>query len=143
MRLAAATDEYEWLVAQPNQLRFGHENKAAAKLAKKAIELDPQRPGAYFTLASAYADSGDYLRASECFFCAMERGEPGSKPWAQAVFYAWNARLRAAPCGTPNLFCDCERCAALPEPRAWMASPQALVAMADRVVAVRPGYATS
>jgi hypothetical protein len=113
------------------------------KLAKKAIELEPQRPGAYFTLAAAYCDSGDKLRASECYYSAIERDVPDTRPWAQAVFYAWDKRSRGAPCGSDDIFCGCERCAALPEPRAWMASPQALVAMADRVVAVRPGYATS
>jgi hypothetical protein len=73
----------------------------------------------------------------------MERYVPDSRPWAQAVHYAWDARRRAAPCGTSNLFCGCARCAALPAKPSWMASPQALVAMADRVVAARPGNTES
>ena len=142
-KLAAATDEYEQLVAQADQLRFEHELKAASKLAKKAIELEPQRPEAYYALAAAYAASGDHLLACECCYSVMEREESDSRWWAQAVHYAWDSRRHAAPCGTYYLFCGCERCAALPEPRAWMATPHALVAMADRVVAALPGDAES
>ena len=50
------------------------------------------------------------------------------------VCEAWETRRRAAPCGSHDLFCDCERCAALPEKPAWMRTPQALLAMAERVV---------
>ena len=60
-KLAAATDEYERLVAQADQRLVANDFKAAMKLAKKAIELDLQRPGAYFVLAGAYAYSGDHL----------------------------------------------------------------------------------
>ena len=76
--------------------------------------------------ASDMGTSEDDLRASECFLSAMERREPDSRPWAQAVREAWDTRWRAAPCGTKYPFCDCERCAALPEKPAWMASPQAV-----------------
>jgi hypothetical protein len=137
--LAAARDEYERLVAQSNQLRFDLENKAAAKLAKKAIELDPQRPAAYYALASAFSCSGDDLRASECYCSAIERAEPDSEDWAQAVFYAWESRRCAAPCRSLAIFCGCERCAALPAKPAWMATPEALLAMSERVVAAAPG----
>ena len=44
---------------------------------------------------------------------------------------------QAVPCGTQDVFCDCERCVALPEKPTWMASPEAAVAMAERVVAAR------
>ena len=40
-----------------------------------------------------------------------------------------------------NIFCNCERCAALPALPAWMATPQAVLAMAERVVAAWPGDA--
>ena len=68
----------------------------------------------------------------------MERDPPDSEPWAQAVGEAWDSRRRAAPCGSTDIFCGCERCAALPEKPAWMASPEALVAMAERLVAAAP-----
>ena len=71
------------------------------------------------------------------------RSEPDSGLWAQVVHHAWDARRRAAPCGSYNLFCDCERCAALPAKPAWMATPQALLAMSERMVAARPGDAMS
>ena len=69
----------------------------------------------------------------------MERDVPDTRPWVQAVYYTWDSRRRATPCGTYNLFCGCERCAALPEPPVWMASPEALAGMVKRVVAARPG----
>ena len=137
--LAAATDEYGRLVAQTDQLRFGNEQKAAMKLAKKAIELDPQRSAAHFALAASYAGSGDHLRASVCCYSAIERAEPDSEDWAQAVFYAWESRRCAAPCRSLAIFCGCERCAALPAKPAWMATPEALLAMSERVVAAAPG----
>ena len=140
-KLAAATDEYARLEAEADAARVSQDSKGAVKLAKKAIELAPQRPDAYYVLASAYADSGDDLRASECCYSVMKRNVPDSRPWAHAAFYAWDSRRRAAPCGTHNIFCGCVRCAALPEPPAWMATPEALVAMAERVVAAAPGDA--
>ena len=77
----------------------------------------------------------DDLRAVEGFLSAMELYPPDSVLWAQAVAQAWDMRRQAAPCGSKDIFCDCERCAVLPEKPAWMRSPQALVAMAERVVA--------
>ena len=142
-RLAAATDEYERLAGQARQQLLDGDSKAAAKLARKAIELDPQRSEAHYALAASYGSSGDYLRASECYLSVMERDAPDSEPWAQAVFYAWDQRSRAAPCGSNYAMCGSECCAALPAKPAWMASPQALVAMAERVVAARPGNAMS
>ena len=41
------------------------------------------------------------------------------------------------------MFCDCKLCAAMPETPAWMRSPEALLAMAERVVAAVPGEAKS
>ena len=82
--------------------------------------------------------SGDHLRASECYLSAMARCEPDCKNWASSAVFAWEARGHAAPCGSFNLSCGCQRCAALPEKAAWMRSRQALVATAERVVAAKP-----
>ena len=87
--------------------------------------------------------SGDFLRASEFFLYAMERCEPDSEGWANGALGAWNGRRNAAACGSRHLFCDCQRCAALPEKPAWMASPEALVVTAERVVAARPEAPTA
>ena len=89
--------------------------------------------------------SGDNLCASECFLSSMERCEPDSEAegWASSAFLAWEARRDATPCGSRDIFCDCQRCAALPEKAAWMRSRQALVATAERVVAAMPEEATA
>jgi hypothetical protein len=102
------------------------------------MKLEPERWGAHYSLGSAYLMSGDHLRASECFLSAMERCEPDSESWAcdPSVIQAHSARRTAAPCGFNNIFCDCQRCAVLPEKPAWIASPEAVVATADRVVVV-------
>jgi hypothetical protein len=83
------------------------------KLAKKAIELKPDESCAHFALGNAHKVSGDSLRASECYISAVERTEPDSEDWAQAVVHAWDTRQFAARCGYLNIFCGCERCAAL------------------------------
>jgi tetratricopeptide (TPR) repeat protein len=135
---AAAEDEYERLYRQAEHATCSGDPKAAVKLAKQAIELDPDRPEAHFALGTAYASCCDDLRASERYLSAMEREEPDSSAWKRAVVQAWDARRLAAPCGSRSLFCECERCAALPEKPAWMSSPQAVAAMAERVVAALP-----
>lgn len=142
-REAAAKDEYERLWHQAEKADFGGNPKAAVKLAKKAIELRPDEARAHFALANAYKASRDNLRASECYLSAMERLQPDSKNWAMAVFGAWDARRLAAPCGANTTFCDCERCAALPKKPAWMRSPEALLAMAERVVTANPESANA
>ena len=87
--------------------------------------------------------SGDNLRASECFLSSMEPLEPDSENWALGAIRAYVARRSSGPCGSNNLFCGCPRCAALPEKAAWMASPEAVVATAERVVAAIPEEPTA
>lgn len=138
LEAVAAKTEYDWLCCQADQATFSSDPKLAAKLAKKAIALDPDRPSAHQGLGEAFATSGDDLRACECFNSAAERWEPESEDWAVAMAQALGARCPAAPCGTNYIFCDCERCVALPEKLAWMRSPQSVVAMAERAVAAAP-----
>ena len=140
---AAAEDEYTRLWNRADAATFSGDRKAAVKLAKQAIELEPDRPEAHFALGTAYASCCDDLRASERYLSAMEREEPDSSAWKRAVVQAWDARRLAAPCGSRSLFCECERCAALPEKPAWMRSPQAVAAMAERVVAAWPEDASA
>ena len=70
-REVAATDEYDRLVQRAYRADVSCAPKAAAKLAKQAIELDPDRPGAYFVLGNACRSSEEFLRARECFLSAM------------------------------------------------------------------------
>jgi len=131
-----AKDEYERLEAVADRELSGGDYKAAVKLAKKAIKLEPDRPSAHVALANAYLASNDYLRASHSAAAAMERYPPDTQCWAGSARFAWATRRQApTPCGSGDIFCDCDACAALPEKPEWMASPQALVAMAERVVA--------
>ena len=135
---AAAQGEYERLVAQAQQAALAGNPKAAVKLAKKAIENDPDRGEAYFVIGNAHKGARDFLRASECFFSATERIRPDTGDWAMGAVNAWDARKRAAPCGSLDVFCECERCAALPEKPECMRTPEALLAMAERVAAAWP-----
>lgn len=132
--------------------------RAAVTLARRAIELEPDKPNAYYVLGQAKTALGEWLPACDSFLEAEQRCESESRNWALAVCKAWGARKVAARCGTNNIFCDCDVCAVLP-PRpvtrhepccvcahvttagcrpTWMASKQALVAMAERVVAAAP-----
>ena len=72
---AAAEDEYGRLVARSKQERYNGSPKAAAKIAKAAIKLDPRRPDAYGSLGATYISSGEDLRAADCFLSSMERAE--------------------------------------------------------------------
>ena len=83
-------------------------------------------------------DSREDFQGCECFLSAMECNPPDTDAWADAVSRAWYGRRRAAPCGSDNLFCECNACAALPEKPEWMRSPQAVMTMAERVVAAAP-----
>ena len=70
----------------------------------------------------------------------MERYNSLPKPvgWAKAVSQAWESRRLAAPCGCKDLFCDCDRCAALPERPWWMNSLSALKTTALHVATAAP-----
>ena len=135
---AEAKDEYSRLVAQAYEAAFRCDLKAAVKLAKAAIKLDPDKSCAHFVLGNAHGTCGDYLRASECYLAAMERDTPDSEGWAYSTRQAWDTRRRAQPCNSDDLFCGCKRCAALPEKPEWMSSPQTVAPIAERVVAAQP-----
>ena len=133
-------DEYLQLCQQAAQANIDGDVKAAVRLTRQAIKLDPDRGDAHFTLAEAHKISGDDLRANKRYLAAMERcegaeGSHGAECWARSVAQAWDTARCAAPCGSNDLFCGCALCTELPAKPAWMHSPQALAAIADRVVA--------
>jgi hypothetical protein len=143
---AAARDEYERLIFQAEQASLSGNPKAAVELVKRAIAGSPAgspgRSNAHVALGDAYRASEQPLRASECFIAAAEHCEPRSEGWASAVVAACNMRRRAVPCGLHSgdgsIFCQCERCAELPERPMWMWSPHALLQVAKQVVAATP-----
>jgi hypothetical protein len=135
---AAKADEYEQLIAEAYEYTLASSTKLAMMRAKKAIALEPERAEAHAVLAAAYCTAGDWLCASNSNLAAMQRHPPGSKAWGQFVAQAWACRCVGATCGSHDMFCGCESCAALPERVVWMRSRQSLAAMAVRAVTAAP-----
>jgi len=140
---ASAEDKFTQLWAQADQLTSNGNPRKGADLSKEAIELAPDRPEAHFVLGNAYMKTGRQADASESFLSAMVRYRPGRLGWAVAACQACVTRERAVTCGSSDIFCGCESCAALPEKPEWMRSPEDLVAMAKLVVMAAPESALS
>jgi hypothetical protein len=105
------------------------------KLTKKAITLET-------SAFNGNCASSDWLRAAESFALDAARQPAGSEGWARSTVGAWDARSRATPCGSGNVFCGCDDCTTkLAERPEWMHSRHALVATAVRVVAASPKFA--
>ena len=134
--------EYERLV---NEAMGMANTKKAKKIAKKAIALAPDRPKAYGVLAGAHMRAGERLRAMELFLEAETHCQPNSELWATAIHQAWAARGNAAPCGSGNVYCDCERCSVPPytDKPAWMKTPESVAEIAERVIAAAPDHASA
>ena len=63
----------------------------------------------------------------------MARRKPDTFPWVTCIHSAWEAREHMAWHGDEgdigDIFCDCERCAALPERPEWMRNAQATLSV--------------
>lgn len=110
----------------------------AYQLCCDCVSTRPRPSRGLAVLANAYETKHDFARALECHLSAIDRCQPGTDAWAESVCAAWAARRRAAPCRSSNIFCECERCASLPEKPWWMSSLAALSAMALHVVTAAP-----
>ena len=156
-KLSSSNDaEYERLTKLATQLSDAGDFHESAKVCQQALALKPDQPDAHYNLAWRYNRTRQYLLAHESYLIAMKlfqttldhdpilqqlEGEAkevslvmGRAWWAKSVrgaFYAYKAAEQyRASLGTSM--------SALPEKPAWMATPEAAVEMAARVVAANP-----
>ena len=89
--------EYEKLISSGRTLSVKDGNyKSAAKVFRRAIELEPERPEAYSSLAHACHLSKRAPEAAELFVKAFEREADGTVPWALAAGSAYLALMDPA-----------------------------------------------
>ena len=122
-RAAQTGDAYDELTAEGARYASKEDWRRAAKAAREAIALRPDRPEAYFNLGAALNNSGHYVEAAQRFLEAKERNRVGSEDWAQATAQAFTMLATKA-------------CAEVAKPEWW--SDEGLKALSARVVRAAP-----
>merc|ERR1719424_2235261 len=123
-RIAAQTgDAYEELLAEGGRHASKQDWRRAARTAREAIALRPDRPEAYHGLGAALSNSGHGVEAAQRFLEAKERYQVGSERWAEATAVAFNLLTK-------------EACDEVAKPEWW--NDEGLKALSARVVRAVP-----
>jgi tetratricopeptide (TPR) repeat protein len=109
-------------MADGTRYAFQQDWRRAARAAREAISLRPDRPEAYFSLGAALGNSG-HVEAAQRYLEAKERCPVGSVGWAKAMAWAFDMLRRKA-------------CAEVAKPEWW--NDEALKALSARVVRAAP-----
>lgn len=137
--------EYLRLCHQGSKELNSGKQKAAMKTLKKAIKLEPMNPAAHHNIGHAYLLQGDFLLSHQAFVAALECDRqvpaallPAHRGAARAgtMYQAWMARAKATPCGSRDVFCECDACASLPDKPVWMCTKDVLLETANRAILV-------
>jgi tetratricopeptide (TPR) repeat protein len=122
-RAAESGDAYDELVAEGVRYLSQQDTRRAARAAREAIALRPDKPEAYFNLGAALNNSGHFVEAALRFLEAKERDPVGSEYWAQATARVFNMLEQGA-------------CAEVVKPEWW--NDEGLKALSVRVVRAAP-----
>ena len=133
-RWDSSEDDYDRCLLLGEKMVFEQKMKAAAKVLRRAIRLDPTRPDAYERLAGVLAISGDDFGVTWSWAEASKCRTAGSSLWARAIIMVNSSRAQAAFCEIPYCWRPCcgplrER---LPLPE-WMKQPEDFKRQADLV----------
>jgi hypothetical protein len=120
---ARSGDEYAQLVAEGVRYASKNDWRRAARAAREAIALRPDKPAAYFNLGAALANSAHDMEAAQRYLEAKERYPVGSVDWAQATAAAFDMLTM-------------EACAEVAKPEWW--NDEGLKALSARVVRAAP-----
>ena len=116
--------EYSKRLAAALALGAKRDYHAAARAWRKIIKEWPDKPVAYFNLATALQQSSRYVEAAQMHLKSMELREEGTEGWSKSAAAAFGM-LRHP---------DCDE---VPKPEWW--TDEALKALSTRVVALSPG----
>ena len=94
---AMTLNDIAWIRSTHPDPRF-RDGAEAARLARRAVELSPDHPDFWDTLAAAYAEAGWFPQAGEAARKAVELAERQGK---QALAESMEARLRLYEAGMP------------------------------------------
>ena len=79
---AQSGDAYDELMAEGARYASKDDWRRAARVAREAIALRPDRPEAYYGLGAALNNSGHHVEAAERYLEAKERFPVDSEGWA-------------------------------------------------------------
>ena len=127
-RAAQTGDAYDELLAEGGRYASQQDTRRAARVAREAIALRPDRPEAYFNLGAALNNSGHDVEAAQRFLEAKERVPVGSEVCGQATAAAFNILTQEA----------CDEAA---KPEWW--NDEGLKALSARVVRAAPDDGTA
>ena len=116
------------LMAEGARYLSQDDTRRAARAAREAIALRPDRPDAYFNLGAALANSEHCVEAAQRYLEAKERLQVGSVGWAMATAAAFEMLTQ-------------EACAEVAKPDWW--NDEELKALSARVVRAAPDDATA
>ena len=111
------------LLAEGSRHLSKQDTRRAARAYREAIALRPDRPEAYFNLATALASSEHLVEAAQRYLEAKERRPVDSEGWAEATASAFNMLTQ-------------EACAEVAKPEWW--NDEELKALSARVVRAAP-----
>ena len=123
-RHAAQTgDKYDVLLAEALQYQSKQDWRRADKVYREAIALRPDKPVAYYNLATVLGNSGHNVEAAQRFLEAQERLLVGSERWAEATAKAFQTLAKKV-------------CAEVSKPERW--NDEELKALSVRVLRAAP-----
>ena len=122
-RAAQSGDAYLELLAEGMQYGSKDDTRRAARAAREAIALRPDRPEAYYGLGAALNGSGHRVEAAQRLLEAKERFRVGSDNWARATAAAFVMLTQ-------------EVCAEVAKPEWW--NDEGLKALSAKVVRAAP-----
>jgi tetratricopeptide (TPR) repeat protein len=123
-RIAAQSgDEYMELLAEGARYASQQDWRRAARAAREAIALKPDRPAAYYNLGAALGNSEHHVEAAQRYLEAKGRYPVGSKAWAEATARVFKSLAQ-------------EVCTEVAKPEWW--NDEGLKALSARVVRAAP-----
>jgi hypothetical protein len=103
------TPALDFLSAKERKLFLEKNLKKAESQCRRAIELDPARPAAYYALGCAQNASADGMAAAASFVKAMEFAhEEFSTEWANAAMHAFATLMANASAPRPAWWADAQ-----------------------------------